>query len=79
MRPLRGVVEQVKAGGKLVVRLENGLQVELPTLHNLTKGDACWVMYDFTKGRARHAEKPYEWRSATADNAPHEEKIFTGE
>jgi hypothetical protein len=79
MRPLRGIVEQVLASGRLVVRVENGLRVETSPNDGLTKGDSCWVMYDFTRGQARGVEKPHAWRSATAENAPYEEEIFTGE
>ena len=75
MRPLRGVVEQVRADGRLVVRAENGLRVEMPSKDTLTKGEACWIMYDFTKNQARHVEKPGAWRSASADDAPYEEEI----
>lgn len=75
MRPLRGVVDKVEACGRLVVRVENGLRVKLPPNHKLTKGEACWIMYDFTKNQARHVEKPGAWRSESAENAPYEEEI----
>lgn len=51
MRPIEGIV--VKVGTVLIVRLFTRATVEIPRHPELRLGDACFVLYDYTRMSVR--------------------------